>query len=46
MSNAVKNIDYDLMQSYEKRTGFIGLGEFLEDMGVVNLVRGETCLKK
>lgn len=46
MSNEVKNIDAGLMEAYEIRTGFIGLGEFLESLGVVKLIRGESCTKK
>jgi len=46
MKREVKNIDYDIMMSYEIRTGFIGLGEFLVKLGVAKLVRGESCPKK
>jgi len=40
---SVRNIDYDIMKSYEIQSGFVGLGEFLEERGVVKLIRGESC---
>lgn len=43
MNAIVQQIDYDLMKSYELRTGFIGLGEFMEERGLIRLVRGESC---
>ena len=46
MKREVMNIDYDIMMSYELRTGFKGLGEFLVNLGVAKLVLGESCPKK
>jgi len=43
MDTSAQPIDYDLMKSYELRTGFAGLGEFMEERGLVRLVRGESC---
>ena len=43
MNTDVELVDYDLMKSYEIRTGFIGLGEFMEERGIIRLVRGEPC---
>lgn len=43
MNTTVQPIDYDLMKSYELRTGFVGLGEFMEERGLITLVRGEPC---
>ena len=43
MNTDVPTVDYDLMISYELRTGFVGLGEFMEDRGIIRLVRGEPC---
>lgn len=44
--NKVQKIDYDTMMSYEKQSGFIGLGKFLENLGVAVIVGGESCSKK
>jgi len=43
MNPEVRNVDYDIMQSYEIQSGFIGLGDFLEKRGVIHLIRGESC---
>lgn len=43
MDPNVRNVDYDIMQSYEIQSGFIGLGEFLEKRGAIHLIRGESC---
>ena len=31
------------MQAYERRTGFYGFGEYLESIGEIRIIRGETC---
>ena len=46
MGKKVMNIDADLMEAYEIRTGFKGLGKFLESIGAAKLIRGESCSKK
>jgi hypothetical protein len=43
MDQRIRNVDYDIMQSYEIQSGFIGLGDFLEKCGAIKLIRGESC---
>jgi hypothetical protein len=31
-------VEYDIITSYEKRTGFIGLGLFLEKKNVIKII--------
>ena len=46
MEQRSQKINYDTMLSYEKMSGLKGLGIFLENMGVITLIRGESCSKK
>lgn len=46
MEQKIQNVDYDIMKSYEIQSGFIGLGDFLEKLGAIKLIRGESCKKK
>jgi hypothetical protein len=46
MKTEMQRINHDTMESYEKRTGFVGLGKFLQDMGVVTLVNGGVTCKE
>ena len=31
------------MQAYERRTDFHGFGEYLESLGEIRIIRGESC---
>ena len=33
----------DDMRAYERRTGFAGFGEYLEQLGEIRILRGTSC---
>ena len=43
---APRKVVKDIVLSYEKRTGFVGLGEFLERKGTITMIdEVSTCYK-
>jgi hypothetical protein len=43
--NIVKTIERDLVEAYELRTGFVGIGKFFEEKGLLRIIGGEPCEK-
>ncbi|MFH0966671.1 MAG: hypothetical protein V1862_03175 [Methanobacteriota archaeon] len=43
--DVVKTIERELIEAYELRTGFVGIGKFFEKKGLLRIIGGEPCEK-